>query len=69
MFEVITMGLSIVATDVGAIGELIENNGYLVPLADATTLRWHLSELVEQPERGESMALISRKSLKKLDLD
>lgn len=59
VLEAIAMGLPIVATDVGSIGEVVDSNGYLLPLGDANKLHTCLTKLIEQPDLRAAMAACS----------
>jgi len=60
--EAMACGLPVVATDVGAIQEMVHDgeNGYLVPVGDITSLRRSLRTLHEQPELRRAMGRRSR---------
>lgn len=57
VLEAMAMGLPVVATEVGGVGELIQNNeeGFLVPAGDAGRLAQSMIKLIESPTLREEM--------------
>lgn len=62
IIEAMRAGLPVVASDVGGIGELINDgsNGFLVPRDGEAFLTDRLQTLLQSPERREAMSLASR---------
>ncbi len=68
VLEAIAMGLPLIASDVGSIHEVVEDNAKLLPVVDVPSLTLCLSELVSSAERLESMALSSLRLRDRYDL-
>lgn len=62
IMEAMAAGLPIITTDVGAIGEQVENgvNGLLVPISDVSALVTALKVLIDDPLKRRAMSIASR---------
>lgn len=69
MLEAMAMGLPIVATAVGAIPELIDNNGYLVGVIHPEDAAAAMLELLLNPQLARRLGERSRALSKKYDLE
>ena len=65
--EAMAVGLPVVSTLHSGIPELVEDgvSGYLVPERDVRAMSERLSDLIEHPERWESMGRAGRKKIEK----
>jgi glycosyltransferase involved in cell wall biosynthesis len=65
VLEAMAVGLPVVATDVGALAELVDDGvtGWLVPPRDTAALATALGRLVADPERARAMGRAGRDRL------
>lgn len=69
LIEAIRMGLPVVASEVGGIPELVEENGILVPPGDEGALSAALIDILRHEKRRAAMAAMSRKVARRLSLE
>lgn len=70
LLEAMAAGLPIVATDVGAVPEIIENQktGLIVAPADARALAEAIAYLIENPEQAKQLGTNAKEAVKKFSL-
>ena len=69
LIEAIRMGLPVIATEVGGVPELVEENGLLVQPGDHTALASAMQEILERDKRRAAMAAMSRKMAPRFSLE
>jgi len=60
ILEAMASGLPVIVTDTGGTKELINGNGFVMPMADSDALKAPILELVSQPSRLDAMGKKSR---------
>lgn len=70
ILETMAAGLPIVATDVGAISEILENQktGLIVPPADSLALTEAIVSLIKNPEFARQLGINAKEAVKKFSL-
>ena len=71
LLEAMSAEIPIIATDVGAISEIIgsKKEGILIPPKDAKTLADAIKYLVENPDQGRRLAKNAKEKLKKFNIE
>jgi glycosyltransferase involved in cell wall biosynthesis len=69
ILEAMAMALPIIATPVGSIPEILDNNGFIVDLIQPEDAAQAMLELLKRPELRARMAKRSRKLALKYDYD
>ena len=69
VIEAVVMGLPIVATQVGAVHEMIDGNGYLVSVFHPEDTAQALAELLRDPALCQRLARRSRTLARRYDLE
>jgi glycosyltransferase involved in cell wall biosynthesis len=69
LIEAIRMGLPAIATEVGGVPELVEENGLLVPPGDDMALAASMQEVLGHDKRRAAMAAMSRKMAPRFSLE
>jgi glycosyltransferase involved in cell wall biosynthesis len=69
LIEAIRMGLPAIATRVGGVPELVEENGLLVPSGDHAALATAMQEILGHDKRRAAMAAMSRKMAPRFSLE
>jgi len=70
LLEAMAAGLPIIATNVGAITEILENQktGLIVPPADLQTLAEAIASFIKNPEQARQLGASAKETVKKFDL-
>lgn len=71
ILEAMAAGLPIVATDVGAVPEILENqkNGLIVPPANAEILAKAIKNLIDNPQKTQELGKNAAEAVKKFNLN
>ena len=69
VIEAMSLGLTIISTDVGGMPMLIDHNydGILVPEEDENVMVKEISEIIENPEKGQGLCLHAREKVESFD--
>ncbi|MEK7189428.1 MAG: glycosyltransferase family 4 protein [Patescibacteria group bacterium] len=70
LLEAMAAGLPIIATDVGAIPEILENDkdGLIVASADSLVLKQAIAQLINNPEYARRLGIDAKEKIKQFDL-
>ena len=69
MLEAEAAGLPVISTQVGGIGDIVQDNGVLIPPGDQEALETQMLRFGESPQLRQRCAAASRKIVKRFDAD